>query len=768
MQKFKRVQAENKLAISKHLEANAHLESSSEDENDRGEDNMQNVIGKILSAYQGEETDAEKILSYLINIFQSGNAVCLICISTVKRADPIWNCNKCFAFLHLSCISRWIQDSVNVKREKGIEPTWACPKCRMEYKEDDSPRKYTCFCKKTTNPPYNPWNIPHSCGETCDKLLQPECGHKCVLLCHPGPCPPCAKTVSIKCYCGKQAPQQRRCNTKNWSCGAICNKKYESCSHTCKKVCHSEKCPPCSEILSLECHCKSNKELKRCSKGPWTCDKLCDKPFSCNVHTCEGKCHLDDDCGTCPLEKNRTCPCGKKRYAVSCNQEQLPTCGDTCGKLLNCGSHYCNMRCHMDRCGQCLEVITKSCRCGSYKKEVACGKEFHCNKKCVQMRLCGRHSCNKKCCDCLIKNTYNACEKVCDNTLNCRKHKCAAPCHSGPCYPCARTDVIQCKCGHNKITVPCGTKRVKPPPCNRQCKIPPICHHSKRETHKCHQGYCPPCKKIFTCLGEHETFSWACHEAKPTSCGRLCGKTLPCKNHTCELICHKVPSSEETKNSTPCMDCESPCLLPRPAGCMHLCPKLCHAPPCNPCKQIVKTSCHCGISTIYRRCFELTSATVEKRNELLKCGNQCPKNYPCGHRCANECHLGPCKNEKECSKKMKLFCECRRIKKEFVCSVVQKEGISIKCDDVCMRLKNERRQAEVALLEQKRRAEEMRNQQEIEKFERKFKPRRKGKDKSDKNPSQNETRGNYERYWILGVLICLISVVIFYAIIEQS
>ncbi|KAF3422637.1 hypothetical protein E2986_13944 [Frieseomelitta varia] len=89
MQKFKQAEAENKLAISKHLEANAYLESSSEDEDDRSKENMQNVIGKILSAYQGEEADAEKILSYLINIFQSGNAVCLICISTVKKTDPV-------------------------------------------------------------------------------------------------------------------------------------------------------------------------------------------------------------------------------------------------------------------------------------------------------------------------------------------------------------------------------------------------------------------------------------------------------------------------------------------------------------------------------------------------------------------------------------------------------------------------------------------------------------------------------------------------------
>lgn len=148
MQKFRRIQAQNKVAINKHLEANAYLESSSEDEDDINEEDIQNAVGKVLSAYQGREVDAEKILSYLINIFQSGSAVCLICISTVKRADPvrptaatkmslrmqlkwiiqmfqIWNCSKCFAFLHLSCISHWIQDSLSIKRERGIEPVWA-------------------------------------------------------------------------------------------------------------------------------------------------------------------------------------------------------------------------------------------------------------------------------------------------------------------------------------------------------------------------------------------------------------------------------------------------------------------------------------------------------------------------------------------------------------------------------------------------------------------------------------------------------------------
>ncbi|XP_053989635.1 NF-X1-type zinc finger protein NFXL1-like, partial [Hylaeus volcanicus] len=113
--------------------------------------------------------------------------------------------------------------------------------------------------------------------------------------------------------------------------------------------------------------------------------------------------------------------------------------------------------------------------------------------------------------------------------------------------------------------------------------------------------------------------------------------------------------------------------------------------------------------------------------------------YPCGHRCVQDCHPGQCKNENECNKKVKLFCSCKRIKKDFVCSTVQKQQIRIQCDDVCKKLKNERSQAEAILLERKRQAEEIRNQEEIEKFERKFKPRRKGKEKFDKKQSQRET-----------------------------
>ncbi|KAI4480690.1 hypothetical protein M0802_014162 [Mischocyttarus mexicanus] len=783
MQKFKQAQVENKMSIKRHLEANASLDSSSEDEDNICEEDIQKTLGEVMSAYKGEQLNTEKIMSYLINVFQSGGAICLICISTVKRADPIWNCNKCYSFMHLTCILHWIRDTLAHKHEQGIVPTWTCPKCRTEYEEDEIPKVYKCFCKNVENPSYQTWIIPHSCGETCGKYLEPKCGHKCVLLCHPGPCPPCAKTVVIKCYCGKQPARPLRCNISGWSCNNICNKKYDQCEHTCKEICHAGDCPPCMETLLKDCRCKSTNQMKNCNEITWTCDRPCNKLLSCKIHTCEGICHSIDDCGDCP-KKFRTCPCGKNQYTVSCKEQQILKCGSTCGKLLNCGLHYCNMKCHLEQCGQCLEMIIKSCRCGSFTKEIACGKEFHCNKKCTQKRLCGRHLCNKKCCDCLVKNTSNICEKY---------------------------HVEQ-------------KKKIKPPPCNKPCKIPSICIHPEREIHKCHQGPCPPCKKMcglihkkcgHKCLavchskvwvkkslnsiegepkgpwekqryitelkklpcppkhstsigilqGGHETSVLPCHIAKADSCGRSCDQLLECTNHTCELTCHAVKSSEGIIGNTQCMQCERPCSFARPKECFHKCLKSCHPAPCDLCQQLVRVSCHCGISTLYRRCVDLTSATVKKREELLKCGNQCPKNYPCGHRCNDICHTGLCKKPDACNKKVKLWCKCKRIKKEYICSVIQEKKIVVECDSICQSLINEKDEANKIKEIQRKREEELRNQEEIEKFQRKFKPRRKAKDKLKKELANSKEKNSktYILVLISTIFIAIISIIVIYA-----
>ena len=46
-------------------------------------------------------------------------------LSSLFSSMQIWNCDKCYAFLHMSCILHWINDSLNCKRAKGITPIWA-------------------------------------------------------------------------------------------------------------------------------------------------------------------------------------------------------------------------------------------------------------------------------------------------------------------------------------------------------------------------------------------------------------------------------------------------------------------------------------------------------------------------------------------------------------------------------------------------------------------------------------------------------------------
>lgn len=135
--------------------------------------------------------------------------------------------------------------------------------------------------------------------------------------------------------------------------------------------------------------------------------------------------------------------------------------------------------------------------------------------------------------------------------------------------------------------------------------------------------------------------------------------------------------------------------------------------------------------------------------------------YSCGHRCVNDCHPGTCKGGEECNKKVRLWCKCKRIKKDFLCSLLQKEEITVECDSVCESLKNERKEAQEAMIAKKREAEELRNREEIEKFEKKFKPRRKKKDKNENSKrSQESMRNKYWSIWISAIAISLIGIII--------
>lgn len=80
-------------------------------------------------------------------------------------------------------------------------------------------------------------------------------------------------------------------------------------------------------------------------------------------------------------------------------------------------------------------------------------------------------------------------------------------------------------------------------------------------------------------------------------------------------------------------------------------------------------------------------------------------------------------------------------------------------------MRNERNQVQEAIIAKKREAEELRNREEIEKFEKKFKPRQKRRDKYENFKQSEKEGGNkYRNAWILTIFIGFIAVIILYAI----
>ena len=113
------------------------------------------------------------------------------------------------------------------------------------------------------------------------RLLKPHCGHTCVMLCHPGACPPCPHTVKdAPCHCGKEA-LMKRCGDKHWSCSKPCNKLLSCGTHRCKQICHDGKCLECPQTSMQSCTCGKESKIVACAAPAWSCSKPCGKLFGC-------------------------------------------------------------------------------------------------------------------------------------------------------------------------------------------------------------------------------------------------------------------------------------------------------------------------------------------------------------------------------------------------------------------------------------------------------------------------------------------------------
>lgn len=48
-----------------------------------------------------------------------------------------------------------------------------------------------------------------------------------------------------------------------------------------------------------------------------------------------------------------------------------------------------------------------------------CHETFRCERRCTEMRACGRHQCRRRCCN----GQHPPCEEVCNKWLKCRNHR---------------------------------------------------------------------------------------------------------------------------------------------------------------------------------------------------------------------------------------------------------------------------------------------------------------------------------------------------------
>lgn len=628
----------------------------------------QSVASNILRSYyaaaggrelgSGKEADPEleeglrRVQEHIVGA-QSEAAACLICLEGISHTDAVWHCSEgCHEVVHLMCIQAWARQQLSAaqaKAQQRLNPErfpaaaaeavehaeWGCPKCRQPYPAAALPTCYQCYCGREVDPPFNPWNAPHSCGEACGRP-NPACGHPCTLLCHPGPCPPCPRAVRASCHC-RRVQAEKRCGRHSFSCGALCGRALQ-CGHACPEPCHGGACPPCALASSVACQCGAEERELPCSlRGVVQCERVCGRQLACGQHACTRRCH-GGACGGCPLAGPKACPCGKVRLPGAACDAAVPPCGATCDKLLPCGLHHCAERCHAGPCPvTCRQTVERSCACGRSTKLVQCGTErLRCDRRCSSMRACGRHQCRRRCCD----GDCPPCEEVCGRRLRCGNHRCPAPCHAGPCGPCPLSARIACACRGTSYSVPCGREGTAPPPrCDRPCPVPPLCRHAAAlPQHRCHFG---PCPAPAAGTGQDPR----------RVCTLPCGTALPC-GHVCPAAaCHdpEPPAVAEYQPPPPPTGLEpaggggrrrqeapaaaSAVLAAAEAQQLHqTLPRdgAGHLTPCPPCQAPVPVTCLGGHCTVQAPC---SSARP------FPCAAPCGRPLACGnHACQGQCH----------------------------------------------------------------------------------------------------------------------------------
>ncbi|XP_053570563.1 transcriptional repressor NF-X1 [Bombina bombina] len=369
-----------------------------------------------------------------------------------------------------------------------------------------------------------------------------------------------------------------------------------------------------------------------------------------------------------------TCFCGKVNHP-EWNRNEIPhSCGELCGKKrsgFDC-PHTCNILCHPGPCPSCPAFVTKTCECGRTSQSVRCGLSatMHCTNVCGNPLNCGEHSCTQVChagkcqsCQQIIhqacycdgssrdvacgtdKDIYDgfgnfSCQKLCGKKLNCGKHSCTEVCHPQPCQPCPRLPQIVrfCPCGQTPLSklleLGCVDRKTCTDPipsCGKTCGKPLPCgSHDYIHTceNLCHEGECGPCSRTssITCRCGTKTKEVSCaliqNEGDLTFiCDKRCNKKRQCGRHKCNEIC--------------CVDKEHKCSLicGHKLNCgLHRCDEPCHRGNCQNCWQTSfdELTCYCGETVIF--------PPIPCGTRPPECKNPCTRQHECDHPVFHSCH----------------------------------------------------------------------------------------------------------------------------------
>ncbi|XP_061664991.1 NF-X1-type zinc finger protein NFXL1 [Syngnathoides biaculeatus] len=502
----------------------------------------------------------------------------------------------------------------------------------------------SCLCGKAKPLPRRCGNKAWSCQQPCGKLL-PCRQHACSLPCH-SECSPCPGVSVQKCVCGRKKAE-RPCDRPEWKCEKVCGAVLSCRNHTCELVCHDGRCPPCPRSLSRSCPCGKNKSSLPCTEVVPLCGDTCERPLACGKHKCSMRCHRGS-CDTCRQEVEKACRCGKYRKLMACHKDYVceskcsksrscqkhpcrrkccpgncPPCDQICGRTLGCRNHKCPSVCHQGSCYPCPETVDVKCACGAASLSVPCGRER--------------------------STKPPRCKEICRSPPSCHhaareRHRC----HPGPCPPCTQPCLLPLVgCAHT-CPSPCHDRvRLK----SQQAQLSGPWEQPTEPAFVTKALPCPPCQVLLpvSCFGEHEVSAVPCCRRERFSCKRPCGQPLSCGNHACARECHLLDSK--------CDDCEEGCSKPRPSLCPHACPLPCHVGDCPPCRLMIRQRCHCKIITLYVECAKMATADDETRKALGSCSNQCPKELSCGHRCKQVCHPGACRAECQQKVKARCPCK---------------------------------------------------------------------------------------------------------------